>query len=478
MSNPPLADVVDIRRWLEEDSDQSYDARLARDREIGRGIALTDDVARLRAWWGAVRPADARAIGSRVVGLVRVAMLLLFAGGVLSGVGVGSVAFAYDGSHPVNLLSLLGALVGFPLLLVALTLLMLLPGRIPGFDALRDTVSVVNPGRWASAWLDRFSGLEIYGGFTKGRTGFARWQLAVFSQWFAVGFFVGVLGLGWVRVAVTDLAFGWSSTLDLGAPVVYGLLDTVAAPWKGWLPAAVPDLPLVEASRFNRLETAPISHERAVLLGGWWPFVLMAILVYGLLPRLVLLGVGSWRLKSATRSMFCQDPEVVALLDRLAQPRVTFEQEEDGGRLEDSPAVPDASRLPADGRAVIVVWNDAADEETARQWVARRFAADGAVLKLAVWLKAEEERAALRDIGGDCERLIVITKGWEPPVLEFVDFLTRLRAVLGEDATMVVVPIDVTGRSIDPDDRAVWARALAKHEDPRLYVMPPQGETA
>ena len=131
----------------------------------------------------------------------------------LFGVGVGSVAFAYDGSHPVNLLALLGVLVGMPLCLLLLTLVFLLPVRIPGLASVREAVSVLNPGRWAGAWLDRFSGLTLYGGFSDGQSGFARWQLVVFSQWLACGFFVGVLSVGWMLVAVTDLAFGWSTTL-------------------------------------------------------------------------------------------------------------------------------------------------------------------------------------------------------------------------------------------------------------------------
>ena len=47
-----------------------------------------------------------------------------------------------------------GGSMGLPFLLLLLTLVYLLPGRVPGFGAFREAIAVVNPGRWAGAWLD------------------------------------------------------------------------------------------------------------------------------------------------------------------------------------------------------------------------------------------------------------------------------------------------------------------------------------
>jgi hypothetical protein len=470
MSNTLLADVVDIRRWLEEDGNEPFDSRIQRDREIGRTLdAGSNDLGKILAWWQIIRQADTESPGQRIAGFVRLATVLLLVGGLLVGLGVGSVAFAYDGSHPVNLLALLGVLVAVPLALFFLTLLLLTPGRIPGFDALRDGLSVVNPGRWAGAWLDRFADLELFGGFSRGSTAFARWQLVVFSQWFAVGFFLGVLLVAWLLVAATDLAFGWSTTLELDAVVVFQTFDGLAMPWKSWLPQAVPDAALVEASRFNRLETVPVSAEQAVLLGGWWPFVLMAILVYGLLPRLVLLLLGRWRLDAVTRSMICQDPEVVGLLDRLAPARIDFEQEQEVSAVTDEASIAPPPGLGTDDRTAILIWNDALETEAARDWLGG--SATG-IVKLAVWQGEAGLKSTISGLAGEPERLVIITKGWEPPLLEFRDFLSLLRKAVGSDVTLVVAPVGLDGTSIRPADRAVWAQALGRHQDPRLYVLP------
>lgn len=479
MSDQLLARSVDILRWLEADAETGYEDRLARDRAIGRELVADDDLGRVLGWWRKIssEASDGSSIGTRVAVLTRAAMVVLGLLGLALGAGLGSVAFAYDGTHPVNVLALLGLLVGLPFLLVVLTLIYLLPGRVPGLGGLRDAVAAMNPGRWAGAWLDRVAGLDLYAGF--GRVGgrFARWQLLVFSQWFAVGYFLGVLLAGLVLVAVTDLAFGWSSTLELDSEAVHKGFAFLALPWQSWLPGAVPDAELVARSRYFRLETVQIGGEQAAALGTWWPFVLMTILVWGLLPRLLLLGVGQWRRTAELRAMLCRNPEVLALLDRLRPPRVDF-----GPELEEEslPKGADAAPPPAlawDEGTGIVIWNEAIGEDEARSWLTRRLGTSGGrLISLAIrdlsGLPADGTGfPAAPGFPGDAERIVVFSKGWEPPLLEFADLLAVLRARCGENATFVVVPINTRRTGIDPSDRAIWAEFLGRQKDARLYVM-------
>jgi hypothetical protein len=66
---------------------------------------------------------------------------------------------------------------------------------------------------------------------------------------------------------------------------------------------------------------------------------------------------------------------------------------------------------------------------------------------------------------------VVFTKGWEPPLLEFADFLALLRDAVGPERTVTVVPIDTRGRTVAAADRDVWASFLGRQPDPKLYVM-------
>jgi hypothetical protein len=262
---------------------------------------------------------------------------------------------------------------------------------------------------------------------------------------------------------------------------VHRALAALAAPWAGWLPAAAPDLALTELSRYYRGEAPALAVDRAARLGGWWPFVLMAVGVYGLLPRLLLLGYAGWRLRHATRALLCQDPEVTALLDRLATPVVVAGGDGSGQR----PLAP-AGELPAPDRgavaaeALLVIWNRAIAAAAGRAWLLDRLQVRAAaVCELSVLEPEAVHRSTLAELAAShrdtpaARRVIVLTRGWEPPLLEFGDFLGLVRELVGIEASITVVPIDVTGTRVDAADRAVWATTLGRLRDPHLYVQEP-----
>ncbi len=484
-----LARAVDIRRWLREDQRTPFAERLERDRRIGRALSMRDPLSRVLAWWrhiqgerdGTLQPgATGNATGGdRVAAGRRLATAALAIVGVLVGASVAGVALSYEGRYPVNLFTLLGVLVGVPTLLLLFTLL-LLPGRLPGLGALQSVAAGMNLGRWAGAWLDRFLGSELFAPGLLGSgavSAFSRWQLVVFSQWLALGYFAGAIAVALLRVTFSDLAFGWSTTLNMDPAVVYAWVSTLSAPWAAWLPQAAPDVRLVEASRYFRLEHGGMPLARVESLGNWWPFVLMTMLFYGALPRMLLMMVGAWRLRRATVALVLDDPEVTALLDRLDAPVVEL-----GGSCEEDSLLPQRHGLPAplepvtaDG-LLLTVWNQALSPEDARRWLADHLSVQAVTVAELGILQSDDERRrrleAARDaVAGPVKRVVLITKGWEPPLLEFMDFLGMLREELGVQCSVTVVPVDVAGGRVRAEDRDVWARALGRLRDPRLYVL-------
>ena len=482
-----LAVVLDIRRWLAQDRNTPFAERLRRDRGIGRRLPdprrrSANGFERVLGWWreipGSASTGAAESFGERVAKACTLGSTALVVLGLVAGVAVSGAAFAYQGQYPVNLFSLLGLLVGVPLLLLLVTLL-LLPARLPGLDGARFVLEGLNAGRWLGAWLDRYFETDLFRAFAspRARNAFARWQLLVFSQWFAVGFFIGALGLSLLLVTFTDLAFGWSTTLELGAERVHGWVSVVAAPWAAWWSAATPDLELVERSRYFRLDEARLPPEDVAVLGTWWPFVLATVLFYGLLPRLLFLGVCQWGRRVAVRRLLLLDPEVTALLDRLTAPLVSLE-----GSSEEDGLAPGVARLPglapgsveADESLAGVIWNAAASETAAAAWAERVLAVrPDTLLGMSVLQTLEEQASLLGDLPEALRRVLVFTKGWEPPLLEFMDFLGLLRERVGAGCSITVVPLDISASAVEPRQRDVWARALGRLRDPALTVMDP-----
>jgi hypothetical protein len=75
---------------------------------------------------------------------------------------------------------------------------------------------------------------------------------------------------------------------------------------------------------------------------------------------------------------------------------------------------------------------------------------------------------------GPAEDVAIVVKAWEPPLLEFSDFVGALRRALGSGPSIVVYPVttDEAGRpAANPSVRlAVWRRQAGLAGDPWLRV--------
>ena len=328
-------DAVDIPLWLENDRATALAMRSHRDRDIARQLPAGSKLARVRGWWRVVcanatateqNLSNTGAKFARARSLVSLALVIL---GAVTGAALTAALFAYDGTHPINVVTLMAVYVVAQTLLVSLNVL-LLPGHLPGFDAFRRFMGSLSPGAVAGALVRRVDArqAEALFGWHPGRSTaiarFSRWQLLTWSQLTGVTFNVAALLTAAGLIAFTDLAFGWSTTVSIEPQRLHRLLVAAALPWREWWPEAVPAASLIEATRYYRLTGAPPAIG-AEALTGWWPFVLAAMTTYGLLPRVALALVTSARLRRATQSLLLEDARVTALLDRLDTPEITLQ---------------------------------------------------------------------------------------------------------------------------------------------------------
>jgi len=130
------------------------------------------------------------------------------------------------------------------------------------------------------------------------------WLLQLFWLWLGLGMLLGFA----VLLLLTDLSFGWSSTLIEGGQTPLFWLQAIAYPWSALWPAAVPDGELLEATRYWRIDPEASGMARA---GDWWPFLMASLLCYNLLPRALLAGVAAARHRQLRRAQQ-KGPRVLA----------------------------------------------------------------------------------------------------------------------------------------------------------------------
>jgi hypothetical protein len=247
------------------------------------------------------------------------------------------------------------------------------------------------------------------------------------------------------------------------------LIDTIAIPWRAWLPAAVPDDALIDASRFFRMGDIASAHT-AEALTGWWRFVLAALVVYGLLPRVLMLIVALARQRAATRALLLDDSRVTALLDRMATPLVVLEGEgADQTTIDMNPRRVAPHRGIA-GRARAVVWADAVDESTAAPCVERALGiAVTGVVDAGGNRSLTEDRASIAAVR-DAETIVVLVRAFEPPLNDLLDYLQALRREAGTGTSIVVLPVPATGETVTDVERETWTGTIARLDDPATYV--------
>ncbi|MEQ8233205.1 MAG: DUF2868 domain-containing protein [Gammaproteobacteria bacterium] len=471
-------DAVAIPTWLETDDQLPFAERVARDRDIVRRCNHTTPLRRVRSWWRHVtRTGEATrsacSTAARTVRLRRLGGLCVTTVGLFVGCSTSLAVFHYDGSTPVNVVTVLALLVAVQLGLLGGSLLLMLP-RVPGLALLQDLLESINPGHYAAQGLRRLAGADEHTGWSPPpgpvTRQWLRWQILTWSQLAAVAFNLGALAVAAALIVFTDLAFGWGTTLDIDAAGMQRVTVALAWPWHALWPAAVPDPMLIENSRIFRLQGAVDAALPARALTGWWPFLVCAVSVYGLLPRVALLLLALARLRAGTRRLLLDDPRVRALLDRMHEPSVEFTT----SAREHPPEVRPSMSRQAPGvaaRAIAIVWADAlADDAAAERFVTSTRHHVEQVLRAGGSTIDEDETTLTAVSARSADAILIVVRGWEAPLLDLVDFLGALRRRCAPGQAIIVVPIGVDGTAPAPSQRATWARWVARLDDPDIRL--------
>ena len=493
---PSLGDVLDLARQLAHDEDTSGPSLRHRDREVGRDLAHLEDQPLRQAlgWLQRVRtPDDEQRVG-RVNALHRLGLTTLTAAGLAAGWGGANVVFFYDGTHPVNIIHVLAVFALAPLVLLLGFGVGLLPARIvrrvPGLGAVQDGLSLLSPGRvqhllarrlpqsfrdTLAGWLGRGQAHQRLFGRVD------RWLMTHSSQVFALSFHVGALAAAVYLVVFSDLAFAWSTTLQQTPADLLRWTDTLSAPWAWAWSDARPSAALIEHTRYFRLGDGSFPDAPSpVGLGGWWPFLVMSMAVYGILPRLLTLLLARWRLHTALRHAMLHLPGLDEVRMRLNWALVETQAEEpdDDGSLEPGEPTPTVGATSGGVEAVALVWAGAV---TGREAGAERLRTTlGATVSS--WHEAggasttTDDAAVLTALADAPGVILVLVKAWEPPMAELHDFLRDLRASAGQGRSVHVLPLGPDGADAEARHVDTWRRALTTLGDPWLRVIDPESE--
>jgi len=473
-----LAELIDLELELVRDRDRPLEHLDARDAPIAQRIAAAGAQGReaLRLWLAAARE-PASSLGTRIARLRGVAAFGLFAFGALLGIAtVGSWLLSGTGS-PVNVIRFWPAVIGVQLALLVLWCAAALPQPWLG----RLLPWVLGRGLLAALRVDRAAIATTLAELRRLEWLYARlrlWLVTSLTQSFAVGFNLGALTAFVAIPYIDDPAFGWRSRM-LEVPAVTRLAETVALPWRSWLPRAVPSSADVAATRYSSIDPALTRDERPgprSVWAVWWSFLVASLAIHGLAPRLLLwllahIGV-AWELRRAPRA----HADLARLQERLARrpldTRARAAESAGSSTGSDTSAVATES-LPS-GPLHVLCWSGVPlDDRQIRARLADTGAEVATVARVGVLDRAQDARAleGIAAQGATGPSACLVVPAWEPPAGEYLDFVRDLRAALGDGRALWVLLYPL-GASPGPDAGAAqhWRAALQARGDPWLRL--------
>jgi hypothetical protein len=280
---------------------------------------------------------------------------------------------------------------------------------------------------------------------------------------------------------VSDLAFAWQTSTDLAAETVHRLAWWMAAPWS-WL-APPPSLDQVVGSQVT-LKDGIAALDNGDLV-AWWPFICWAMLVYGVLPRVLLAAAAVVGEKLSLGELRFGGSSCARLIATMRTPTI----EVDGEPAPPAGSGPDADAADGTwsgaGSCVLLVPEELWSSRSRAEWadVARRAWPAAEAEPMPAHLDDEEDADLLRGLGGlsASTAIVVVAEGWRPCLEAFRFFLGRVREVAGADRPVVVALLgredgDGGWTTLEEGDLRSWRRRLAGLDDPDLDVVPLGGD--
>jgi|AntAceMinimDraft_5_1070358.scaffolds.fasta_scaffold00211_3 hypothetical protein len=418
---PSLLDLSRLREQIERDNADSMESLRARDRAIGEQCSAQDEVAKLLFWLKTIpepEPTEPRAKISEatVAAIVRIGALII---------GFAAMAsFLVSGGRLVNVFA-------FFLIFVVVQVVFCLASVWVMFRSVRDeppTVLPINPIKYL------FARMVPDKRFYRECQSVIRILALRYSQEMGLIFSLGAILAFFVVLLLSGFGFVWGSTFGMTEDVVKVLVDSVSAPWAGAVSSAVVSNDIIVASQFQQGVTR-FGNAEIMVTRRWWPFLIMSMSVYALLPRVVLWWLTKIFYRRGMRLSLLSTPGAERILSRMKTPHVTTEGESSLASGEPAPmqAARDTDKVVIDWAGALA-FCDRDEFDDLRLVPAER-------VRVAGTGSLSEDLACAQWVSGlEPQQLLVVVKAWEPPMADLQDFIARTSGVTR--CTLCLLPLN------------------------------------
>ena len=456
-----LKSYLDLFELLETDTSSREERRafgLANVLSKGKPVEqllvwVRDNKARLK------KPELSETFSSTLYTITLVLVIVAFTLGFLSGVGL----LSYNGHEPVNVIYFIAMVVFLPLFTMTLTLFSMFRA-----NSAQSLLVHISPAFWMEKILRLLPNkIEADLKGVKINPLIANWIVIKRSQIIALVFSFGLLFALLGVVATKDIAFAWSTTLSVSPETFHHFLHTLAFPWRDLYPSALPSVELIEQSQYFRLgdKLSEEMIQNASKLGEWWKFLAFATLFYAIILRFIVYLLSQFGLSRAVKRSFLTLDGAKKLLNDMNEPVIsTHANENEQQFIQGSTAyaqsinILDASYDFVQGWAILK--ENLSVIADSMKVISPKFFEVGGGNTL------DEDNEIIHLSHGE---VLLYVKSWEPPTMDFIDYLESLSDRVDK---IIVCPVGTQEDAYETDAREVnvWARKLSMLGSEKVWL--------
>lgn len=473
----------------------------------------------IRLWLDAIRAGEKAETSSSILfpggfyeEIHRVLKFFFIISGILSGISLCASFFSYTGTKPLNIAYFFAITIVPQILLITILLLsflltkqrlikrkLLSPYGLISFCVEKFMLLSEKKIFGKISGLKREKILSVLGIMREGHIvyGFLFfWPVFILMQIFAMGFNIGVLGSTLFHILFFDTAFGWQSTVQINPHIVHKIVSIIATPWSWLIPQGIAFPGLAEIQGSRMILKDGIFHLTTTNLVSWWPFLCLAVLFYGLLPRFILFVSATICLRRNINHQKLNHGDCSRLIRRMLTPLVSinpmYRDQKNPVRQSLSPDLTrsmDTCNFPEPVEEMSVEFTalvpddiyDQCDFDQLKQIVKNKL---GCYLKYKKRIGVDPDKDVeniieiiLKNGETHSHGFILLYEAWQPPIREILSFIKNIRKQGSGEMPFIIVLIgkpckETIFTPVKKIDLKIWNMKITGIGDPYIQVEP------
>ncbi|EQB38767.1 hypothetical protein M947_08695 [Sulfurimonas hongkongensis] len=286
--------------------------------------------------------------------------------------------------------------------------------------------------------------------------------LLVRLQQGSLALLIGTMIALFVTLLAKYVVFGWESTI-IDTSSLQSLINFIAFPWIFCCPSAVPSLEVIEDTQ-NYLSNS------IILSQSWWKFLGMSLIVYGFIPRFILLYLSNKIFYNGLRENILNDKnakEILLFIQKSSNVTTTqFLHKNHKTKDESSYTSHDISKKTVEKSFdYIIGWS--LTMKALRVMLEHKKMSASHIEIAGGSVSVDREDELISSIEG-C--VIIFVDSWEAPQKDFVNFVSNLSK--SKVSSILIYPLGMADDDYKPKSKnvSIWKNKIEIINNPKIGI--------